>query len=123
MNEEKRQRLQTAGWSIGNASHFLGLTSEEADFIELKLALARRLKQLRLSHQLSQTALAKRMNSSQSRVAKMEAGDPSVSVDLLICGLLAIGATRREVGEVIIGSRSEPENKSFELTPDFYIES
>ena len=103
MNEEKRQRLQAAGWSIGNASDFLGLTSEEADFIELKLALARRLKQLRLSHQLSQATLAKRMNSSQSRVAKMEAGDPSVSVDLLISGLLAVGATRREVGEIIIG--------------------
>ena len=103
MNEEKRQRLQAAGWSIGNTWDFLGLTSAETDFIELKLALARRLKQLRLSHQLSQTALAKRMNSSQSRVAKMEAGDPSVSVDLLICGLLAAGATRREVGEIIIG--------------------
>jgi hypothetical protein len=41
------------------------------------------------------------MGSSQSRVAKMEAGDPTVSLDLLVQGLLAAGATRREIADAL----------------------
>lgn len=101
MEPEKRQRLEAAGWSIGTAADFLGLSKEEAAFVELKLALSKRLKELRVDHKLSQTALARRLNSSQSRVAKMEGGDPSVSTDLLIRALLSIGATPRDVAEAI----------------------
>ncbi len=84
MDSVKRQRLEEKGWKFGTVQEFLELSPEEAAFIELKLKLSKRLKELRLSHQLSQTALAGRLNSSQSRVAKMEAVDPSVSTDLLI---------------------------------------
>jgi transcriptional regulator with XRE-family HTH domain len=42
---------------------------------------------------LTQVALAKKIKSSQSRVAKMEAGDPSVSIDLLVRSLIALGET------------------------------
>lgn len=101
MDAAKRQRLEAAGWSIGNASDFLGLSPEEATYIELKLSLSKRLKQLRLSKQLSQHALAKRIKSSQSRVAKMEAGDPSVSLDLLVRALLCTGATAQDLAEAI----------------------
>ena len=41
------------------------------------------------------------IGSSQSRVAKMEAGDPSVSVDLLIRTLFALGVNRKQVGRAI----------------------
>lgn len=101
MDTAKRQRLEAAGWSIGDASDFLELSPEEATYIELKLALSKRLKQLRLSKQLSQQALAQRIKSSQSRVAKMEAGDPSVSLDLLVRALLSTGATTQELAEAI----------------------
>jgi transcriptional regulator with XRE-family HTH domain len=67
----------------------------------MKLSLSRRLRELRLSQQLSQQSLAKRINSSQSRVAKMEAGDPSVSLDLMVRTLLAMGATREDVAGAI----------------------
>jgi DNA-binding XRE family transcriptional regulator len=82
MEPAKRQRLEAVGWTVGDASDFLGLSPEEAAFIELKLALSRCLKQHRESQQLTQQALAKQIKSSQSRVAKMEAGNPSVSLDL-----------------------------------------
>jgi hypothetical protein len=36
----------------------------------------------------------------------MEASDPSVSVDLLARGLLATGATRREIATAIVRKRS-----------------
>lgn len=101
MDPAKRQRLEAAGWSVGDASDFLGLSPEEAAFIELKLALSKRLKQQRESQQLTQQALAKRIKSSQSRVAKMEAGDPSVSLDLLVRTLLSAGATAQDIAEAI----------------------
>jgi hypothetical protein len=58
MEPAKRQRLEAAGWTVGDASDFLGLRAEEAAFIELKLALSKRLKQQRESQQLTQQALA-----------------------------------------------------------------
>jgi len=101
MDSTKRKTLEGAGWRVGDASDFLGLSEEEAAFVELKLALADYLKQIRVEHRWTQTHVAGLLGSSQSRVAKMEAADASVSVDLLVKSLLALGASRREVGQVI----------------------
>ncbi|MEG4344460.1 helix-turn-helix transcriptional regulator [Microcoleus sp. A003_D6] len=101
MDAIKRQRLEAAGWRVGDAADFLELSVEEVAFIEMKLSLSKRLKQLRISQNLSQESLAKKIKSSQSRVAKIEAGDPSVSLDLMVRTLLAIGATREDVALVI----------------------
>jgi len=101
MNKNKRERLRRAGWTVGSVTEFLGLTEAEAALVELKLTLSRRLKERRARSRLSQGQLAKLLGSSQSRVAKMEAGDPSVSIDLLIRSLLAIGTTRKELAAVI----------------------
>jgi ribosome-binding protein aMBF1 (putative translation factor) len=101
METAKRKRLEAAGWSVGSATDFLKLSPEEAAFVELKLRLSESLKRRRQSKKLSQAALAKKIKSSQSRVAKMEAGDPSVSLDLLIRALLAIGATRNDLARVL----------------------
>ena len=97
MDRTKQKRLEKAGWRVGSASDFLELTTAEAALVEMKLALSSRLRKARERSHVSQTELAKRMGSSQSRVAKMEAGDPGVSLDLLVQGLLAVGATRREI--------------------------
>ena len=104
METTKRKRLEAAGWSVGSATDFLKLSPEEAAFVELKLRLSESLKRRRQSKKLSQAALAKKIKSSQSRVAKMEASDPGVSLDLLIRALLAIGATRNDLAKVL-GSR------------------
>lgn len=101
MQNEKKKRLNKAGWKIGTANEFLGLSDEEAPLIEMKLALARSLKERRLAHELTQDDLAKELGSSQSRVAKMEAADATVSMDLLVRSLLVLGATRQEVGRII----------------------
>jgi DNA-binding XRE family transcriptional regulator len=106
MDTAKRQRLQAAGWTIGTAEKFLGLSPEETAFIEMKLALSKAIKQNRLSQQMTQYELAQRIKSSQSRVAKIEAGDPSASLDLLIRTLLTFGATRQDIAEVILNSGS-----------------
>ena len=101
MDARKRKRLETAGWQIGNAAEFLKLTPEEAALVEMRVALSRTLKERRLASGLTQARLAKQLGSSQSRVAKLEAGDPSVSLELLIRGLLAVGASRKEVAQAL----------------------
>lgn len=101
MQREKRARLEQAGWKVGSVQEFLGLSDEESTLIEMKLALARSLKQLRVARQWTQTALARHLKSSQSRVAKMESADASVSLDLLVRALLALGASRQDVGRAI----------------------
>jgi hypothetical protein len=101
MNTAKRKRLEKAGWKVGTVREFLNLTPEETAYVELKVRLAKRLQQKRRSLKLSQVDVAKRIRSSQSRVAKMEAGDPSVSIDLLVRSLIALG-TRLETLQKVI---------------------
>jgi DNA-binding XRE family transcriptional regulator len=101
VKNSKKKKLQAAGWRVGTVAEFLDLSPEEAAYVELKLALADYLKALRARNRWTQTQVAKRLDSSQSRVAKMEAADPSVSVDLLVRALLSLGASRKELGRVI----------------------
>ncbi len=101
MKQTKRDRLRRAGWAVGSAAEFLGLSKAEAALVDLKLTLSQKLRERRARTRLSQAQLARLLGSSQSRVAKMEAGDPSVSIDLLVRSLLAIGATRRELAAAI----------------------
>ena len=97
MREEKRRRLKSRGWKVGTAREFLRLSAEETAYIELKVRLAMGLREWRGRRDLTQSDLAKRLQSSQSRIAKMEAGDPSVSLDLLVRSLLTLGASRRDL--------------------------
>ena len=101
MDAKKRKQLERAGFAVGTAAEFLALTPEEAALVEMRLALSRTLRERRTEAGLTQAALARQTGSSQSRVAKMEAGDPSVSLDLLIRALLTVGASRREVGRAL----------------------
>ncbi len=101
MQHSKRKKLEAAGWKVGNVDEFLGLTPEESAYIEIKLALSHTLRQRRLHNKLSQIELAKMVHSSQSRIAKMEAGDPSVSIDLIMKSLLALGASPKDVAKAI----------------------
>lgn len=97
-SKARQEKLKKRGWKFGTADEYLELSAEESAYIELKLALSDRLKAKRLSKKLTQVELAQLMNSSQSRVAKMEAGDPAVSIDLLIKSLLALGVSTKELG-------------------------
>ena len=106
MRKAKRERLEKKGWKVGSADEFLELTPEESRYIDLKVRLSDSLRRRRKRRRLSQMQFAKLIKSSQSRVAKMEAGDPSVSIDLLIRSLLALGASNRELAKAISSSRS-----------------
>ena len=104
MKIDKRDRLEKAGWKVGTAREFLGLSPAEEAFIGLKLGLACALRDRRASQELTQAEAARKLGSSQSRFARMEAADPSVSVDLLVRALLALGATPRLLARAISAS-------------------
>jgi DNA-binding XRE family transcriptional regulator len=101
VHEAKRKKLEAKGWRVGSVEEFLGLRPEEAAYIELRLKLADGLKRRRTYRRITQTQLARTLGSSQSRVAKMEAGDPTVSLDLLVRSLLALGTSNRELAAII----------------------
>jgi len=101
MRESKRARLEEKGWKVGSVEEFLGLSPQESAYVELKLRLSKSLRNRRRRLKLSQEAFAERISSSQSRVAKMEGGDPTVSIDLLIRSLLALGATDKEIAKAM----------------------
>jgi ribosome-binding protein aMBF1 (putative translation factor) len=101
MKESTRKRLGRKGWKVGSVKDFLGLSAEEEAYIELRLKLADGLRARRSARKVTQTELAEVMKSSQSRVAKMESGDPTVSLDLLVKSLLALGTSNRELAQII----------------------
>ena len=101
MHKNKRARLEAHGWQVGDATDFLALSPEEAALVETKLALSGSVRDRRMAQGLSQAELAKRLKSSQSRIAKVEAADPTVSADLLLRALFALGATPSDVASAI----------------------
>lgn len=106
MREDKRKRLEARGWRVGTATEFLGTSPEEDAYIDIKLRMADGLRRLRDERHLTQAEVAKLLKSSQSRVAKMESGDGSVSLDLMVRSLFALGASRAELVRIIKGKRT-----------------
>jgi predicted transcriptional regulator len=104
MKSAKKKQLKTKGWKVGTVAAFLQLSPEESTYIEMKLALSKNLQERRKEKSLTQDQLARLLRSSQSRVAKMEAGDPSVSLDLLVRTLLILGESRKSLAKIF----SEP---------------
>lgn len=106
MKRTKIKLLEKNGWKVGGVKEFLNLNPDEEEFIEMKLALSRSLQERRLKKNMTQAELADLLESSQSRVAKMEAGDPSVSFDLLVKSLLMLGTSRKAIARVLGKSES-----------------
>jgi ribosome-binding protein aMBF1 (putative translation factor) len=96
-----RNRLETAGWRFGSPTEFLRMTDEEAAIVEVRLGLATAVRERRDRRGMTQEQLGRVLGSSQSRVAKMEAADRSVSIDLMVRSLLRMGATRKELASYI----------------------
>lgn len=89
------------GWVEGSAQDFLALSDADMEYIETRRALSRNLRAERLRKHLTQTDLAAALKTSQSRVAKMEQGDPTVSLDLLIQALFRMGKKWKDVAAMV----------------------
>ena len=101
MNTTKKKSLEAKGWKVGTSKEFLNLSTEEAHYVEVKLSLSKNLLNTRKQKHLTQHQLARLTKSSQSRIAKMEAGDPSVSLDLLIRSLFVLGTSRKRLAQML----------------------
>ncbi len=101
MKATKIRALEKKGYTVGSIEQFLGLSKEEAEIIEMKLALAKGITKYRKRKKLTQVQVAGIMGSSQSRIAKIERGDPSVSLDLMVKTLLSMGAKRKTLAKLI----------------------
>lgn len=101
MDKEKRKKLEAKGWKVTSVAEFLELSPDEESLIELRLALSSAVKTSRLEAKLTQQEAARLLHSSQSRIAKMEAGDASVSFDLLIRSLLGLGVTAADLPKLL----------------------
>jgi len=93
--------LERAGFQTVSVQEFLNLSPEENAWIELRLSLSRELRTRRERAHLTQTALAERLGSSQSRIAKAESGHQGISLDLMVRALLATGATQADIARAI----------------------
>ena len=114
MKASKRKKLEAAGWKVGSASECLELSDAEAMLVNMKLALAKKVKELRQSKKITQNDLAKLIGSSQSRVAKLETADRSVSMELLVRSLATLGASRAQIGRIVgarVATRKEATSK------------
>jgi len=114
MKTSKQKKLEAAGWKVGSASEFLELSDAEVMLVNMKLALAKKIKELRQSKKITQNDLAKLIGSSQSRVAKLETADRSVSLELLVRSLATLGASRAQIGKVVgtrVMTRKKPTRK------------
>lgn len=106
MDTRKKRKLESQGWRVGSAAEFLELSEAESALVEMKERLGHELRALRKARRLSQVGLAKLLHSSQSRVAKMESVDESVSIDLLLRGMMLLGAAPKHIARTLGGSRA-----------------
>jgi ribosome-binding protein aMBF1 (putative translation factor) len=89
------------GWVEGSVKDFLDLSDADLEYIELRHTLSRLLKNKRQKLRLTQVEVAARLQTSQSRVAKMEKADATVSSDLLLQSLFRLGLKRKELAGAI----------------------
>ena len=100
LHVDSSRRTRARKRPADSADEFLRRSREKDTLQLIKRALSRRLRQRR-ARRMTQRELARRIGSSQPRIACSESADGSVSVDLLIRALLATGATPREIGRTI----------------------
>jgi DNA-binding XRE family transcriptional regulator len=100
MTKERPKRAKVARrgrWIEGTVQEFLELSDADMELIETRLAASKLLRATREKKKLTQQAVAAALHTSQSRLAKMEAGDPSVSLDLLFKSLFSLGVSRKQL--------------------------
>ena len=101
MDKARRKRLEAAGWKFETVEEFLSLTPDEARLIEVRLALSNALKKERKRLKLTQAQAANKLKTTQPRVSRMEAGDPSVSLEAILQYLFKLGMTNKSLGRTI----------------------
>ena len=107
MDDATRARLEAVGFKLETVTEFLELTPEEEELIETRLALSRLLRTFRKQKHAVQRDVAQKARTSQARIAKAErigregADNESISIELMLRALYAMGATRKDVADAL----------------------
>lgn len=122
MDPQKRKNLEEAGWVFGDAEDFLGLSEEESRMVDLRLAVSRAVRKVRLDRKLTQAQAAKILETSQAKVSNIEAAAGGVTLDLMFRSLFALGGTMRDfqgppLFEVDPDASLKPETAAHPATP------
>ena len=102
MDKKKAEWIEEQGFEITTVEQFLGLTPEESAFIEFKLRMANKAKELRKRQALTQVQVAELTGTNQARISRLENGDESVSLDTIFHALFALGVEKQEIADVIL---------------------
>ena len=102
MDPKKRKKLEGKGWTVGSAQDLLGLSDEEMQIVEMKAALIAAVRTCRERKGITQTDLAKKIGSSVARISKLENGSPDISFELVLRALIALGVSKKKIGETIL---------------------
>lgn len=118
MDSKKRKAIEAAGWRIGDAADFLGMSDDERQLLDARVQLALAIRRQRKARQLSQKQLGAKLKTSQPRIAKIERAASDVSMDQLVKAFAAAG------GKIVIktakvtstkGKRSSSQKKDVTL--------
>ena len=91
MTEEKKKLLEANGMKVVDSADWLGLSREESQLVDMRVALAEELERVRKAKGLTQTELARRIGTKQSAVARMIGKPESSTIDNLMKSLMALG--------------------------------
>jgi predicted XRE-type DNA-binding protein len=105
MNADRKKRLEAAGFKFGTVGELFNLSEAEELLVEVKVALAEAIRELREVRSLSQADLARLIGSGQARVSKLERSLESTSLDTLFRCMIVLGASRQDLAETIGHSR------------------
>lgn len=105
MDATKRKAIEAAGWKIGDAADFLGMSDEERQLLDTRVELAMAVRRQREAVHLSQKQLGAMLKTSQPRVAKIERAASDVSMDQLIRAFTAAG------GKIVVKSAKAKNKK------------
>ena len=102
MKDDKIKKLENAGFKVTDAFEWLGLSREERTVVEMRVALAAELEKMRKEKGLTQAQLAKRLGTSQPGVARMINTPDTASMDSLVKGLVALGASVGKIAACLL---------------------
>lgn len=107
MDADKRKALEAAGWKVGDAADFLEMTDDERQLLDARVEMALAIRKRRALMKLSQKDLARRLKTSQPRVAKIEQAAPDVSFDQIFRAYAAVG------GRIVVNASGRGSVTSF----------
>lgn len=99
----------------------LGLSDADVLLIDLKIVLKAAVKKHRLKVGMTQKALAELIDSSQSRIAKLEGGDSSVSIDMMINCLFHMGVKELGLASIVCPEVEEQLRRARQVTQNWSV--